>query len=166
MSVTRLIARPMLAAYFVADGIDAVRKPASHVEKFTRVQPLLERAGVPPVLSSDAVMLTRVSGAISLVAGLCLATGRRPRTAALTLAVLNIPVTLLNNPVWQASDAEERKEKMRGLLRGLGLGGGLLLAAVDRDGKPSLGWRYQNYVEHRADLRGVRAEAKAKLATT
>ncbi|NLI19043.1 MAG: DoxX family protein [Actinomycetales bacterium] len=164
MSVTRLIARPMLAAYFVADGIDAVRKPATHVERFSRVQPLLERAGVPPVLSSDAVMLTRVSGAISAVAGLCLATGRRPRLAALTLAVLNIPVTLVNNPVWQEADPEERKERARGLLRGLGLGGGLLLAAVDRDGKPSLGWRYENFLEHRADLRQARAETRARLA--
>src|SRR5659263_755116 len=98
MSVTRLIARPMLAAYFVADGIDAVRKPQSHVQKFARVQPLLERAGVPPVLSADATMLTRVTGAISAIAGLCLATGRRPRTAALTLAVLNLSLIHISEP--------------------------------------------------------------------
>lgn len=162
MSITRLIARPMLAAYFVADGIDAVRKPQSHVQKFARVQPLLERAGVPPVLSADATMLTRVTGAISAIAGLCLATGRRPRTAALTLAVLNIPVTLVNNPVWQGGDPEERKDRLRGLLRGLGLGGGLLLAAVDRDGKPSVGWRYHNFVDHRVDLRDAKAAVRAE----
>ncbi len=164
MSVTRLIARPMLAASFIADGLDAVRAPASHAEKFTKVQPFLERAGVPPVLSSDAILLTRVSGAITAVAGLCLATGRRPRTAALVLAVLNIPVTLVNYPVWQSSDKTERTEQFRGLLRGLGLGGGLLLAAVDRDGKPSLGWRYHTFMEHRADLRDARAAERARFA--
>lgn len=150
----------MLAAYFIADGLDALRKPGSHVERFRKVQPLLERAGVPPVLASDAAMLARASGAVSAIAGLCLATGRRPRTAALVLAVLNIPVTLVNNPVWAATDDEERKEKLKGLLRGLGLGGGLLLAASDRDGKPSVGWRYHNFVEHRTDLREVKARLK------
>ncbi len=101
----------MLAAYFVADGLDAVRAPEAHVARFRKVQPLLERAGVPPVLSSDATMLARASGAVSAIAGLCLATGRKPRTAALTLAVLNIPVTVVNNPFWEA-DGEERKESV------------------------------------------------------
>lgn len=165
MSPTRKIARPMLAAYFVADSVDALRRPEAHAERFRNIQPVLERAGVPPVLSSDAVMLTRVAGAIGAVAGLCLATGRRPRTAALTLALLNIPVTLVNNPVWQATDAEDRREKLLGLLRGLGLGGGLLLAAADRDGKPSVGWRYQNFVEHRADLKEVKAAVRERYAT-
>lgn len=164
MSLTRLIARPMLAAYFVADGVDALRKPESHVQRFRKVQPLLERAGVPPVLSSDATMLARASGAVSAVAGLCLATGRRPRTAALTLAVLNIPVTLVNNPFWDAEDEADRKEKVKGMLRGLGLGGGLLLAAVDRDGKPSVSWRYHNFLEHRADLRETRSTLKDRYA--
>lgn len=158
--ITRLLARPMLAAYFIADGVDAVRQPDSHVERFQRVQPLLERAGVPPVLSSDARMLARLSGAVSTIAGLCLATGRRPRTAALTLAALNIPVTLINNPVWAAGSSGERKEELKGLLRGLGLGGGLLLAAADRAGKPSIGWRYHNYVDHRADVRAATAALK------
>lgn len=154
----------MLAAYFVADGIDALRMPEGHVQRFRKVTPFLERAGVPPVLSSDATMLARVSGAVSAVAGICLATGRRPRTAALTLAALNIPVTLVNNPFWEV-DGEERKERLKGLLRGLGLGGGLLLAAADRDGKPSLGWRYHNFVEHRADLRDTKSALKDRYAS-
>ena len=154
----------MLAAYFVADGLDAVRAPEAHVARFRKVQPLLERAGVPPVLSSDATMLARASGAVSAIAGLCLATGRKPRTAALTLAVLNIPVTVDNNPFWEA-DGEERKERLKGMMRGLGLGGGLLLAAADRDGKPSLGWRYHNFLEHRADLRDTKSTLKDRYAS-
>ncbi len=140
----------MLASYFVADGADAVLHPAAHVEKFRKVQPLLERAGVPPVLASDAAMLSRLMGAVSAAAGTCLALGKYPRSAALTLAAINIPITVINFPVWTASDGADRKEKLRGLLRGLGMGGGLLLAAADRDGKPSLSWRYQNFLEQRA----------------
>lgn len=152
----------MLASYFIADGVDAVRHPESHVAKFQRVQPFLEKAGLPPVLSADAKMLTRVSGAASAIAGLCLATGRKPRVAALALAALNVPLTVVNNPVWAAEDKEDRKEKVRGILRGLALGGGLILAATDRGGKPSLSWRREINAAHRAELKEQKATLQAK----
>lgn len=164
MSPTRLIARPMLASYFVADGIDAIRHPEEHAARFQKVQPLLEKAGVPPVLSSDAVMLTRVAGAASAIAGLCLATGRKPRLAALTLAAINIPITVINNPVWAAENKEDRKEKVRGLLRGLAVGGGLIFAAIDRDGKPSLSYRRDAKAEHKAELAEQKDKLKARYA--
>ena len=53
----------MLASYFIADGIDAAMKPAAHAEKFSKVTPVLEKAGAPPILSSDAVILA-LGGAI------------------------------------------------------------------------------------------------------
>lgn len=161
MSPTRLIARPMLASYFVLDGIDAVRHPEEHAAKFQKIQPMLEKAGAPPVLAADAILLSRITGAASAVAGVCLALGRRPRTAALALAAINIPITVINNPVWAAENKEDRKEKVRGLLRGLAIGGGLLLAAVDRDGKPSLAYRRQANAEHRAEINELRSELKA-----
>lgn len=152
----------MLASTFVADGVDAVLRPQHHVERFKNVTPLLEKAGVPPVLTSDAAMITRISGVVSVLSGLMLATGRRPRTAALTLAVLNVPLTLVNNPVWAASGAEQRKRYASGLLRGVSLGGGLLLAAADRDGKPSLSWRAAQARDHRSDVAHVKASLKDK----
>lgn len=150
----------MLASYFVIDGIDAVRHPEEHAAKFQKVQPLLEKAGVPPVLSSDAILLSRIAGAASAAAGVALALGKHPRLAALTLAALNIPVTVINNPVWAAEDKADRKEKVRGLLRGLAIGGGLILAAVDRDGKPSFSYKRQANAEHKAELRELREQLK------
>lgn len=164
MNVPAIFARPMLASYFVADGIDAVIKPQSHVDKFRKVTPILERAGLPPVLTADATMLARVSGGVSALAGIALAFGRKPRVAAATLAVLNIPITLVNNPVWEKDSEESTKDRWRGLFRGLGLGGGLILAAADRGGKPSLGWRMQNARAHRADLRDQKAGLLARYA--
>ncbi len=152
----------MLASVFVVDGIDALRHPDEHAARFKKVQGYLEKAGVPPALAGDAKMLTRVAGAVSVVSGLLLATGRRPRSAALTLAIVNIPMTVINNPVWDAKDKEERKRYLSGLLRGVGLGGGLLLAAADLAGKPSLGWRIGNAREHRADLRETRTALKER----
>ena len=59
MSLLRRVVRPMLAAPFIIDGLDAVLHPSRHVEKLERVLPTLEKAGAPPVLTSDAVMLIR-----------------------------------------------------------------------------------------------------------
>ena len=53
---------------------------------------------------------------------------------------------------------------MRGLLRGLAIGGGLILAAVDRDGKPSLSYKLHADAEHRAELASLQSELKEKYA--
>jgi uncharacterized membrane protein YphA (DoxX/SURF4 family) len=162
MSLTRLVARPLLASAFIVDGFDAAIRPAGHVARFKKVAPAMERAGLPPVLTADATMLTRAVGVISALSGLMLATGRNPRSAALTLAVINIPLTVVNNPAWTARSAAERKEQVSGLLRGAGIAGGLLLAAADLAGKPSLSWRYANAKDHRAELREVRTTLKQR----
>ena len=135
MDLLRAFARPMLAASFVIDGVDAIARPQRHVEKLEKVMPTFEKAGLPPLLTSDATMLTRVSGAVSVVAGLGLATGTAPRSCAAVLAALNLPLTLVNNPVWTVRNKAQR---------GGAVGAGLLLAAVDREGKPSLAWRRAN----------------------
>ena len=76
MDLLRAVARPLLAATFVVDGIDAITRPKRHVAKMRQVTPALERAGVPPVMDSDAALATRALGAVSVAAGLGLATGQ------------------------------------------------------------------------------------------
>jgi len=164
MSISRRLARPLLASSFVATGVDALLHPDSHVEKFRKVEPALEKVGVPPAIASDTRMLVRASGAVTAVAGLMLATNRKPRTAALTLAAMTVPVTLVNNPVWTGGGRERKKEMRRGLLTGASLVGGLLIAGLDRDGRPSLAWRATNTREHKAALREVKAAAKESKA--
>jgi len=164
MSISRRLARPLLASSFVATGVDALLHPDSHVEKFRKVEPALEKAGVPPAIASDTRLLVRVSGAVTAVAGLLLATNRKPRTAALTLAAMTVPVTLVNSPVWTGGSRERKKEMRRGLLTGASLVGGLLIAGLDRDGRPSLAWRATNTREHKAALREVKAAAKESKA--
>ncbi|HLS72970.1 MAG TPA: DoxX family protein [Actinomycetaceae bacterium] len=160
MSLSRRLARPLLASSFIASGVDALLRPDSHVERFQAVEPALEKAGVPPAIASDTRLLVRVSGGITALAGLMLATNRNPRSAALTLAAITVPVTVVNNPFWTANTPERKKEMRRGLLVGTSLVGGLLLAALDRDGKPSLAWRAANTREHKAALREIKAAAK------
>ncbi|HLT85417.1 MAG TPA: DoxX family membrane protein [Phototrophicaceae bacterium] len=164
MSISRRLARPLLASSFVATGVDALLHPDSHVDKFRKIEPTLEKAGVPPAIASDTRLLVRVTGGVTALAGLMLATNRNPRSAALTLAALTVPVTLVNNPVWTATGKDRKKEMRRGLLTGASLVGGLLIAGLDRDGRPSLAWRASNTREHKAALREVRAAAKETKA--
>ena len=156
MNILRSFARPMLAAPFIVDGLDALVRPSRHVEKFEKVAPTLERAGLPPVLTSDARMLTRASGAVSLVAGLGLAAGRAPRTNATILAALNIPLTVVNNPVWAVRGAKARKEALSGLLRG---------AAVDRQGRPSLAWQVRNSRQQREAIQAAQEVVRQRYVT-
>ena len=162
MTLTSFLARPLLASTFVLDGVDAVRHPERHVERYRKVEPLLEKVGVPAMLTSDAVMVTRVAGAVSALAGGSLAAGRRQRAAALVLAAINVPLTVVNNPVWEADDAEERSRHVTGLTRGTAVAGGLFLAAADRGGRPSLGWRLSNAGEQRAEVREAKRAAKQR----
>lgn len=152
----------MLAAPFVVDGVDAVRRPHDHVERFENATAALERLGL--TIPVEPKLLTRLSGALTIGAGLMLATNRAPRAAALTLFLVNVPVTLVNNPVWAATGPEQRQRYAQGLLRGAGLAGGLVLAAADREGRPSFGWRLANAQEQRARLKETRAALKARYA--
>ena len=165
MNILRSFARPMLAAPFIVDGLDALARPSRHVETFEKVAPTLERAGLPPVLTSDARMLTRASGAVSLVAGLGLAAGRAPRTNATILAALNIPLTVVNNPVWAVKGTTARKEALSGLLRGAALGAGLVLAAVDRQGRPSLAWQLRNSRQQREAIEAAQEAVRQRYVT-
>ena len=164
MNILRAFARPMLATSFVLDGIDALTRPARHVERFEKVSPLLERAGLPPVLTSDARILTRACGAVTVAAGLGLATSRAPRTCAAVLAALNLPLTLINNPVWAVKGRQARAEALSGLARGSAVGAGLLLAAVDREGRPSLAWRAENHKRQRKAIAAAWAAGRASRA--
>lgn len=162
MSLLRHTSRALLAAPFIADGVDAIRNPEPHIEKFEKVTPTLERIGLPPVLTADARLLARVSAAMSVAAGLGLALGKAPRACAAFLAVLNLPIAVINHPVWTIRDLRERNENLRGLLRSGALAGGLLLAAADYEGRPSLQWRYQAWQATRAGQQNAAKEAQPR----
>ena len=56
MSLSRRLARPLLASSFIASGVDALLRPDAHVERFQAVEPTLEKAGVPPAIASDTLI--------------------------------------------------------------------------------------------------------------
>lgn len=163
MSPLRALARPLLASAFILDGVDALRHADEHAAKARPFAPALAKVGEKvPGMPTDPKSLTRLVGAVQVAAGVLLATGKAPRAAAATLAVITIPTTIVRHPAW-STKGDERKEHLSGLLRSAALLGGLIFAAEDREGKPSIGWRYDNWREHRDDLAELRDELKAEV---
>lgn len=122
----RRLARPLLAAPFVAEGIDTLRNPGPHVAH-------AEAAGL-----TDAATLVRVSAATKVAGGALLALNRLPRLSALALAASLVPTTAVRNDFWTESDPAAKAQKQKGLLTDLGLLGGLLLATADTGGRESV----------------------------
>lgn len=129
----------MLAAVFILSGYDTVRQP-ERVSPLAEpvVSPLSDRIPGVPGQPEDAV---RLNGGIQLVAGTLLALGWWPRLSALALAGTLVPTTLAGHPFWRVEDKEERTRQRIHFLKNAAMLGGLLIAAADTGGRPSLAWR-------------------------
>jgi uncharacterized membrane protein YphA (DoxX/SURF4 family) len=144
MALSRRLARPLLASIFVAGGIDALRNPAGKAEKADPVtEPLSEGIGFVP---EDPETLVRINGAVQIGAGLLLATGKFRRLASLALIGSIIPTTYAGHRFWEETEEVARAQQRMHFLKNVGLLGGLILAAVDTEGEPSLGWRTKRRV--------------------
>lgn len=139
-------ARAMLSAIFIASSVPALKNPGPYA---SRAQPATDWFTSLPRrdqrLSPDRLKvdedLVRLNAAVQLVGGLLLATGRLKRAAAALLAGTLVPTTATGHSFWLESDPGRRREQQIHFLKNLGLFGGLLLAVLDTEGRPSLRWR-------------------------
>jgi putative oxidoreductase len=158
MTVSRLIARPMLASMFVVGGLNAVRgadKLAPRAEPVTgRLVPLLKKAAPTLPIPEDPETLVRINGGVQLMAAAALATGRAPRLSAAALAMSLVPVTAAGHRFWEESDPGARAQQRIHFFKNVSMLGGLLIAAGDTEGKPGIAWRA------RRAARDARREAK------
>src|SRR5580700_7735454 len=165
MALTRRIARPMLASIFVVEGWDAVQHPAGKVKKVEVVtEPLDDNVGRIPL---DPETLVRINGAVQIGAGVLLATGRFRRLASLVLIGSIVPTTYAGHRFWEETDEVTRAQQRTHFLKNVGLLGGLILAAVDTEGEPPLGWRAKrrvHQVEGALALGQAHTQAKAGRA--
>jgi hypothetical protein len=93
-------------------------------------------------------------------AGSLLAIGRLPRLSALALAASLVPTTAAGHRFWERKGAD-RKEQQVHFFKNVSLFGGLLLAALDTEGKPGFIWRTRHASEHAgAAVRRTRREAR------
>ena len=136
--IIRRLARPLLAAIFIAGGIDTLR----HLEpKVAQVEPFLRRTvggvadSLPAQVPTDPETLVKIDAAVKVGAGLALASGKFPRLAAFVLAAGLVPTTLAAHAFWEQEDPQTKKADQANFLKNLGLIGGLLLVVAERRDK-------------------------------
>ena len=139
----RRVARPMLSAAFIGRGVDALRSPKPAADA---ARPTLEGLSKLPDpvgtnVPSNAETVARVNAAVQIGGGLLLASGKLPRLASAALALSVVPGSLGGHMFWNESDPQRKADERRAFLTDVSLIGGLIIAAVDTEGKPSLGWR-------------------------
>ncbi|WNG90913.1 DoxX family protein [Mycobacterium sp. ITM-2016-00318] len=139
----RRIARPLLSVAFIGQGVDAIRNPKTAADA---ARPALDGMRKLPdsigtKVPSDAENFARVNAAVQIGGGLLLATGKMPRLASAALAFTVIPGSLGGHMFWNEPDPQRKADERRAFMTDLSLLGGLIIAAVDTEGKPSLGWR-------------------------
>ena len=158
MTVTRLIARPMLASMFVVGGVNALKNADAHAAKAKpvtdRLVPLLQKAAPQVQIPEDTATLVRIN-AVAQIARRRRArhrpaprgSPRRARRLAGADHAGRPPVLGRDRPAGEGQPADP-------LFKNLSMLGGLLLAAVDTEGKPGVAWRA------RRAATDVRREAK------
>ncbi|MCL2541046.1 MAG: DoxX family protein [Nocardioidaceae bacterium] len=179
MALSRLLARPLLASYFIANGANDIAHTPEVAAKAApvtdRMAPAVETAaqGRVPVPSEPETWV-RVAGALQVAAGLSLAAGKAPRLSAAVLGTTLIPSTVARHRFWEESDKSRRANELVHFIKNAAIGGGLLLAALDTEGRPGIAWRTRHATQHVAHaahdarrdaaLAGTRAVNRAGVA--
>jgi uncharacterized membrane protein YphA (DoxX/SURF4 family) len=170
MSLSRLIARPMLASMFVVGGVNALRNAPAMAAKAKpvtdRIVPAIRRT-VP--IPDDPATLVRINSGVQIAGALALATGRAPRLSAAVLAVSLLPTTAASHRFWELDDQPQRTQQQLHFFKNVSLVGGLVIAAGDTDGKPGVAWRARRAAkdarrEARHLTKAARREAKLAKA--
>jgi putative oxidoreductase len=134
----------MLASMFINGGINSLRHSEALADRAApvteKIEPVVDSATQSLPFSLDSKQLVQVNGLIHVVGGAMLATGRVPRLSALALAATLVPTTLAGHRFWEESDPQQRASQQVHFFKNVSMMGGLLLASVDTEGKPSLAW--------------------------
>jgi putative oxidoreductase len=134
----------MIAAMFVVGGFDSAKHAENKAGAADRVvRPIMDATGLD-VSTPTAV---RANGIAQVVAGAMLAFGVAPRVAASVLGATLIPTTLAGHRFWEIDDPVTRSGQRTHFLKNIAMLGGLVLAAVDTEGEPSVAWRAHRAIE-------------------
>ena len=165
--LVRRIARPLLASSFIYGGIDTLRNPQTRVPGAAPVvEKVTEQADkqLPVQVPRDVEQWVKIDAGVKVAAGTMFSLGKLPRLSALAMAASVVPTTLAGHRFWEHTDPKERFGQLSHFLKNLGLLGGLLLAVVDTEGKPSVGYRARRAARRAAATTEKSLEAAQKRA--
>lgn len=167
MALTRLLARPLLASVFFVGATNALKNSevmAARARRVTdKVVPKAQERGLP--VPSDPVTLVRINAGVQLAAAAALATGRAPRLSAAVLAASLVPTTIAGHAFWAETEPAAKNQQRLHFAKNLSILGGLVLAAVDTEGKPGVAWRTRRAAKDvRREAKQLAKEAKLRAA--
>jgi putative oxidoreductase len=133
----RFLVRPMLAAPFIVGGLNVLRTPKTSARAAADVaEPIANAVG----LDASSETLVKANAGAQVGAGIALALGFFPRVAAVVLSASVVPSTIAAHRFWDEREPARREEQMLAFAKNAGLLGGLLAAALDTGGRPSVFW--------------------------
>lgn len=134
----RRIARPLLAAAFIGQGVEALRRPQQAGQTarpaFDGLQHLPDE--ITAKVPSDVETFAKANALVQIGGGLLLASGRLPRVAAAALACTVIPGSAGGHMFWMEPDLQRRAQQRQAFLTDVSLIGGLMIAAADTEESP------------------------------
>lgn len=123
----RVLARPLLASWFVFGGVRSALEPQKGAEAAEPViQPLLRDAGIDVSVDS----LVRAHGIATAVTATVLAFSKGPRTAGVALTGLAAVTVATATPFWRMEEGPDRDAALDQFMKNLSLLGGAMLAAT------------------------------------
>jgi uncharacterized membrane protein YphA (DoxX/SURF4 family) len=144
----RGLARTLLAGIFVYGGANAWKRSSKLAGPAAKVvEPVQDTLAT----SASVEQLVRVNAGTQVVAGGLFALGVAPRLMAAVLAGSLVPTTLAGHRFWEMDDAAEKAQHQTQFLKNAALAGGLIFAALDTGGRPSVFWSGRRAAEGLAD---------------
>lgn len=165
MTITRIVARPLLASMFVVGATNALKNSSAVAQRAKpitdKVIPLAQKAAPGAPVPTNPATLVRINAGLQLFGAAALATGKAPRLGGLVLAGSLVPTTLAGHRFWEETDPAQKANQRIHFFKNVSMLGGVLLAAVDTDGKPGVAWRARRTASDvRREAKHLRREAK------
>ena len=159
MTATRLLARPLLSSMFVVGAVNALKNAPELATKakpvVDRIRPALEKAAPQLPIPDDTVTLVRINAGAQLVAAIALAA--RSRSPAVEHRARRLAGAHDRGRATRSGTRPTRQRRANQKIhffKNLSMLGGLLLAAVDTEGRPGVAWRAKHVAT------GARREAR------
>src|SRR5207248_8763644 len=106
-----------------------------------RAEPVTTKLAATLPLPDDTETLVKLNAAVHIGAGTLLALGKLPRLSASALGLSLVPTTAAGHRFWEEESQQSKAMQRTHFLKNLAILGGLIIAATDTEGAPSLGWR-------------------------
>jgi uncharacterized membrane protein YphA (DoxX/SURF4 family) len=134
---SRTLTRVCLATTFIIGGVSTLRRSS---ELVLAAEPVTDEIKEIAGIDTRTERLVQANAGLQIAGGTLLAIGIVPRLASLALATSLVPTTLAAHRFWEESDGDRRNAEIMQFGKNAAIFGGLLSAALDTGGRPSVFW--------------------------